>query len=166
MVWINATDIYNNSLVRELICYSSSKCPWRLKEPKENIFKIINEMSFGVGSSYIHIQHHDYRVESSKPRPLGLDNSMVPLEKISRTHVSQLACPWESQGFLELTAHVESKKRETKSGPIRRAKTGKALTYLFSKKKGKTLWFDFGEKRRSRKRFSTFKVLLEMASSV
>lgn len=38
MVWINAMDIYNNSLVRELICYSSSKCPLGLKEPKENIF--------------------------------------------------------------------------------------------------------------------------------
>lgn len=27
MAWINAIDIYNNSLVRKLICYSSSKCP-------------------------------------------------------------------------------------------------------------------------------------------
>jgi hypothetical protein len=47
MAWINATDIYNNRLVRGLICYLSSKCPQGLKKPKENIFKIINECFLG-----------------------------------------------------------------------------------------------------------------------
>lgn len=47
MAWISATDIYNNSLVRGFICYLSSKCPQGLKEPKENIFKIINECFLG-----------------------------------------------------------------------------------------------------------------------
>ena len=71
MVWINAMDIYNNSLVRKLICYSSSKCPLGLKKPKENIFKIINKMSFGVGRSHIRIQKHECWVESSKPKASG-----------------------------------------------------------------------------------------------
>lgn len=47
MAWINATVIYNNRLVRGLICYLSSKCPQGLKEPKENILKIINECFLG-----------------------------------------------------------------------------------------------------------------------
>lgn len=93
MVWINATDIYNNSLVRDLICYSSSKCPLGLKKPKENIFKIINKMSFGVGSSHIHIQKHECWVESSKPKATGTrqflnafgrDQHMCPSWRASR----------------------------------------------------------------------------------
>lgn len=76
MVWINAMDIYNNSLVRKLICYSSSKCPLGLKKPKENIFKIINKMSFGVGSSHIRIQKHECWVESSKPKASGTGQSL------------------------------------------------------------------------------------------
>ena len=71
MVWINAMDIYNNSLVRKLICYSSSKCPLGLKKPKENIFKIINKMSFRVGSTHSRIQKHECWVESSKPKASG-----------------------------------------------------------------------------------------------
>lgn len=69
-------DIYNNSLVRKLICYSSSKCPLGLKKPKENIFKIINKMSFGVGSSHIRIQKHECWVESSKPKASGTGQSL------------------------------------------------------------------------------------------
>lgn len=70
-------------------------------------------------------------LRTQSPRPLGLDNSAVLLEEISKTHVSQLACQQESQCFLKLTPQVVNKKRETKSGPIYRSKIGKALTVSF-----------------------------------
>lgn len=71
MPWIFITTVW----LKELICYSSSKCPLGLKEPKENIFKIINKMSFGTGSSYIRIQQHDCWVETSKPKATGTGQS-------------------------------------------------------------------------------------------
>lgn len=57
-------------------------------------------MFSGVGKSYICSQCFNCWTESSESKSLCLDSPAVPLGEISKPHISQLACPEESQGFL------------------------------------------------------------------
>lgn len=90
-------------------------------------------MSFGVGSSYIHIQQHDFWVKSSKPKVIGTGQFCSAFGRRGPHTCVPADVLAEEPCFLKLTPQVVNLKKGNQVSLIHKSKTGKAMTVSFLK---------------------------------
>lgn len=119
-------------------------------------------MSFGVGSSYIHIHQHYFWVKSSKPKVTGTGQFCSAFGRGRPYTCVPADVPAGKPCFLKLTPQVVNLKKGNQVSLIHRSKTGKAMTVSFKT----THLVKFWKENVEGKRLNSFSVSLENAISL